>query len=168
MGERERREKRLSMTVLMTPDKANFSGHVHGGEMLKMFDEVAYACGSRFCGQYVVTLCVDQVVFREPVRIGELVTCLAQVNYTGRTSMEIGVKVVAEDIIGRTCRHTNSCYFTMVALKDGKPVPVGAVEIETDEDRARWEAAKARREFRCEVEKHSQTQRRNRPGEASA
>lgn len=162
MGERERREKRLSMTVLMTPDKANFSGNVHGGEMLKMLDEVAYACGSRFCGHYVVTLCVDQVVFREPVRIGELVTFLAQVNFTGRTSMEIGVKVVAEDITGKSCRHTNSCYFTMVAVEDGKSVPVGDVEIETDEDKARWEAAKARRDFRREVEKRSQELRSSR------
>lgn len=162
MGEREQREKRLTMTVLMTPDKANFSGNVHGGEMLKMLDEVAYACGSRFCGHYVVTLCVDQVVFREPVRIGELVTFLAQVNYTGRTSMEVGVKVVAEDITGRTCRHTNSCYFTMVAVEDGRSVPVGDVELENDEDEARWEAAKARREFRREVEKRSQELRSSR------
>ena len=165
MGERERREKRLSMTVLMTPDKANFSGNVHGGEMLKMLDEVAYACGSRFCGHYVVTLCVDQVVFREPVRIGELVTFLAQVNFTGRTSMEIGVKVVAEDITGRSCRHTNSCYFTMVAVEDGKSVPVGDVKIETVEDKARWEAAKARRDFRREVEKRSQELRSSRQAE---
>jgi acyl-CoA hydrolase len=165
MGERERREKRLSMTVLMTPDKANFSGNVHGGEMLKMLDEVAYACGSRFSGHYVVTLCVDQVVFREPVRIGELVTFLAQVNFTGRTSMEIGVKVVAEDITGRTCRHTNSCYFTMVAVEDGKSVPVGDVEIESDEDKARWKAAKARRDFRREVEKRSQELRSSRQSE---
>ena len=162
MGERELREKRLTMTVLMTPDKANFSGNVHGGEMLKMLDEVAYACGSRFCGHYVVTLCVDQVVFREPVRIGELVTFLAQVNYTGRTSMEVGVKVIAEDITGRTCRHTNSCYFTMVAVEDGRSVPVGDVELENDEDEARWEAAKARREFRREVERRSQELRSSR------
>ncbi|MDA1247846.1 MAG: acyl-CoA thioesterase [Planctomycetota bacterium] len=162
MGERELREKRLTMTVLMTPDKANFSGNVHGGEMLKMLDEVAYACGSRFCGHYVVTLCVDQVVFREPVRIGELVTLLAQVNYTGRTSMEVGVKVIAEDITGRTCRHTNSCYFTMVAVEDGRSVPVGDVELENDEDEARWEAAKARREFRREVERRSQELRSSR------
>ena len=162
MGERELREKRLTMTVLMTPDKANLSGNVHGGEMLKMLDEVAYACGSRFCGHYVVTLCVDQVVFREPVRIGELVTFLAQVNYTGRTSMEVGVKVIAEDITGRTCRHTNSCYFTMVAVEDGRSVPVGDVELENDEDEARWEAAKARREFRREVERRSQELRSSR------
>lgn len=156
MSERSRREKRLSMAVLMTPDKANFSGNVHGGEMMKMLDEVAFACASRYCGHYVVTLCVDQVFFKEPVHIGELVTFLAQVNFTGRTSMEVGVKVVAEDIQGRSCRHTNSCYFTMVAIgDDGKPVPVPEVVIESDDDRRRHEAAQLRREFRREVDERS-------------
>ncbi|HTK00841.1 MAG TPA: acyl-CoA thioesterase, partial [Bordetella sp.] len=88
----------LSMTILMTPDMSNFSGNVHGGHILKYLDQVAYACASRYAGQYVVTLSVDQVVFREPIHVGELVTFLASVNYTGRTSMEIGIKVVTEDI----------------------------------------------------------------------
>ena len=83
----------LTMSVLMTPDKANFSGNVHGGALLKMLDEVAFACAKRYAGNYVVTLSVDQVIFKEPIRIGELVTFLASVNYTGRSSMEIGVKV---------------------------------------------------------------------------
>ena len=74
----------LTMTVLMTPDKANFSGNVHGGTLLKYLDEVAYACASRYAGQYVVTLSVDQVNFRQPVHVGELVTFLASVNYVGR------------------------------------------------------------------------------------
>lgn len=106
----------LSMTVLMTPDMANFSGNVHGGTLLKYLDEVAYACASRYAGRYVVTLSVDQVIFREPVHVGELVTFLASVNYTGRTSMEIGVKVITENIREQSVRHTNSCFFTMVAL----------------------------------------------------
>ncbi|KAG1385868.1 hypothetical protein G6F59_017157 [Rhizopus arrhizus] len=82
------------MTILMTPDMANFSGNGHGGTILKYLDQVAYACASRYAGQYVVTLSVDQVVFREPIHVGELVTFLAAVNYTGRTSMEIGIKVL--------------------------------------------------------------------------
>jgi acyl-CoA hydrolase len=88
----------LTMSVLMTPDKANFSGNVHGGVLLKYLDEVAYACASRYAGCYVVTLSVDQVMFRQPVHVGELVTFLASVNYTGRTSMEIGIKVITVDI----------------------------------------------------------------------
>src|SRR5690606_21718204 len=103
---------RLSMTILMTPDMANFSGNVHGGTILKHLDQVAYACASRYAGHYVVTLSVDQVMFREPVHVGELVTFYASVNYTGRTSMEIGIKVVTEDIRRKLVRHTNSCYFT--------------------------------------------------------
>ena len=106
----------LSMTVLMTPDMANFSGNVHGGTLLKYLDEVAYACASRYAGRYVVTLSVDQVIFREPVHVGELVTFLASVNYTGNTSMEVGIKVVTENIRERSVRHSNSCFFTMVAV----------------------------------------------------
>lgn len=166
MSEPAQREKRLTMAVLMTPDKANFSGNVHGGEMMKMLDEVAFACASRYCGHYVVTLCVDQVFFKEPVHIGELVTFLAQVNYTGRTSMEVGVKVVAEDIQGRSCRHTNSCYFTMVAVgDDGKPVPVPELVLETDEDGTRNRAAIMRREFRREVDERSKAIRAASPAE---
>src|SRR5690554_6034810 len=99
----------LSMTVLMTPDMANFSGNVHGGTLLKYLDEVAYACASRFAGCYVVTLSVDQVTFRQPIHVGELVTFLASVNYTGRTSLEVGIKVVTENIREKLVRHTNSC-----------------------------------------------------------
>ena len=80
----------LSMTVLMTPDMANFSGNVHGGAILKLLDQVAYACASRYAGQYVVTLSVDQVTFKQPIHVGELVTFLAAVNHTGTSSMEIG------------------------------------------------------------------------------
>lgn len=110
----------LSMTVLMTPDMANFSGNVHGGTLLKYLDEVAYACASRYAGRYVVTLSVDQVIFREPVHVGELVTFLASVNYTGNTSMEVGIKVVTENIRERSVRHSNSCFFTMVAVDDNR------------------------------------------------
>ena len=88
----------LSMTVLMTPDMANFAGNVHGGTILKLLDQVAYACASRYAGRYVVTLSVDQVTFRQPVHVGELVTFLASVNYTGTTSLEVGIKVITENI----------------------------------------------------------------------
>ena len=81
----------LTMTVLMTPDTANFSGNVHGGNILKLLDQVAYACASRYAGSYVVTLSVDQVMFRQPIHVGELVTFMAAVNHTGTSSMEIGM-----------------------------------------------------------------------------
>ena len=88
----------LTMTVLMTPEMANFSGKVHGGAVLRLLDQVAYACASRYATRYVVTLSVDQVMFREPIMVGELVTFLASVNYTGKSSMEIGIKVLAEGV----------------------------------------------------------------------
>jgi acyl-CoA hydrolase len=86
------------MTVLMTPDMANFSGHVHGGSLLKLLDQVAYACAAKYCKQYVVTMSLDQVSFKQKVEVGELVTFYANVNYVGTSSMEIGIKVVAEDL----------------------------------------------------------------------
>jgi acyl-CoA hydrolase len=129
----------LSMTVLMTPDTANFSGKVHGGNLLKLLDQAAYACASRYAGHYVVTLSVDQVVFRQPIHVGELVTLLASVNHTGTSSMEIGIKVIAENIRERVVRHVNSCFFTMVAVDEhGKPVPVTPLEPKTADERRPW------------------------------
>lgn len=143
----------LTMTVLMTPDKANFSGNVHGGTLLKYLDEVAYACASRYAGSYVVTMSVDQVSFRQPIHVGELVTFLAAVNYTGRTSMEIGIKVITENIRERSVRHTNSCFFTMVAVdEDGKPREVPALEPATAEARRRFFHAEQRRAIRRELD----------------
>ena len=143
----------LSMTVLMTPDMANFSGNVHGGHILKLLDQVAYACASRYAKRYVVTLSVDQVVFRQPIHVGELVTFLASVNYTGTTSMEVGIKVVTENIQTQVVRHANSCFFTMVAVsEDGRPVQIAAHVPATAHERRRFESAKARRELRRELE----------------
>ncbi|OEC38257.1 acyl-CoA thioesterase [Pseudomonas sp. 1D4] len=144
----------LTMTVLMTPDMANFSGNVHGGTLLKYLDEVAYACASRYAGRYVVTLSVDQVVFRQPVHVGELVTFLASVNYTGTTSMEIGIKVITENIRERSVRHTNSCFFTMVALDDERrPAPVPPLEPQTPDQKRRFVQGQQRREIRQELER---------------
>ena len=93
----------LTMTVLMTPDTANFAGNVHGGHLLKWLDQVAYACASRYAAKYVVTVSVDQVTFREPIFVGELVTFLASVNHTGTSSMEVGIKVLAQDLWPDAC-----------------------------------------------------------------
>lgn len=143
----------LTMTVLMTPDMANFSGNVHGGTILKLLDQVAYACASRYASQYVVTLSVDQVMFRQPIHVGELVTFLASVNYTGHTSMEIGVKVLAESIRDQVIRHANSCFFTMVAVDDhGQTTPVPPLEPKTPDEIRRYRAAQLRRELRKEFE----------------
>jgi acyl-CoA hydrolase len=144
----------LSMTVLMTPDTANFAGNVHGGTILKLLDQVAYACASRYAGSYVVTLSVDQVMFRHPIQVGQLVTFLASVNYTGTSSMEVGIKVLAETIRTREVRHVNSCFFTMVAVDDArKPVQVRPLEPATPDEVRRQAAAIVRRDMRRELER---------------
>jgi len=141
----------LSMTVLMTPDMANFTGNVHGGTILKLLDQVAYACAARYAGRYVVTLSVDQVMFREPIHVGELVTFLAAVNHTGSSSMEVGIKVLAEEIRTQRTRHANSCFFTMVALDDERrPVAVPKLVPQTADQRRRFATAELRRGLRSE------------------
>ena len=143
----------LTMTVLMTPDTANFSGNVHGGTILKLLDQVAYACASRYAGRYVVTLTVDQVMFRQPIHVGELVTFLAAVNHTGTSSMEIGIKVIAENIRTREVRHVNSCFFTMVAVGDDrKPIPVTPWTPTSAVELRRHAAAEVRKQMRREME----------------
>lgn len=141
----------LTMSVLMTPDMANFSGNVHGGTILKFLDQVAYACASRYAGRYVVTVSVDQVVFREPVHVGELVTFLASVNHTGRSSMEVGIKVMTENIHARTVRHANSCFFTMVAMDNGRSVSVPMLEPVTPDEKRRWAEAEERKVMRQRI-----------------
>jgi acyl-CoA hydrolase len=144
----------LTMTVLMTPDTANFAGNVHGGTLLKLLDQAAYACASRYAGRYAVTLSVDQVTFRQPIHVGELVTLLASVNHTGTSSMEIGIKVLAEDIRTQRVRHVNSCFFTMVAVDDArKPAPVPPLQPSSPDERRRHAAAIVRKEMRVELEK---------------
>lgn len=140
--------KSLTMSVLVTPSMSNFSGVMHGGELLKMLDQVAYACATRYCGVGVVTLSVDSVIFKHPIPIGSLITFLASVNYTGRTSCEVGIKVISEDIKNKFVTHCNSCYFTMVAVVDGKTVPIPPLEPNTPAEKRRYEKAIERRKAR--------------------
>ncbi|WP_297810162.1 acyl-CoA thioesterase [uncultured Helicobacter sp.] len=144
--------KSLTMSVLMTPAVANFKGRVHGGDLLKLLDQVAYACASRYCGKYVVTLSVDRVTFKYPIEVGSLVTFLASVNYTGKSSLEVGIKVIAEDIHKRTVMHTNSAYFTMVCVdENGKPVSAPPLEPKTEAEKRRFEKALNRKKARVEL-----------------
>ncbi len=139
----------LTQTVLMTPDTANFAGNVHGGHLLKVLDQVAYSCASRFARHYCVTAAVDRVWFRRAVHVGELVTFLASVNYTGRTSIEVGIRVEAEDILTGVRRHTTSCYFVMVSLdENGRARLVPQFEPVTDLEKERWAKAEQRRALR--------------------
>ncbi len=136
----------LRMSILVSPSMANFSGVMHGGELLKILDQVAYACATRYCGVGVVTMAIDNVVFKQPIPIGSLITFLASVNYTGKTSCEVGIKVLSEDIKKKVIKHCNSCYFTMVAIENGKSVPIPQFEPQTQEEKRRWDNAILRRQ----------------------
>lgn len=139
--------KTLRMSILATPEHVNFNGVMHGGDLLKMLDRVAYACATRYCGIGVVTLSVDRVLFKSPIKIGNLVHFLAAINYTGVTSVEVGIRVVAEDISNQSVTHCNSSYFTMVALdSNGRPTRVPQLVPVTDEEKRRFEAGRLRRE----------------------
>lgn len=144
------RPRSLTMTTLMTPDLVNFGGKVHGGALLKLLDEVAYSCAARFSGHYVVTLLIDDARFRAPVHVGELVTFLARVNWVGRTSMEVGVRVMAEAHRTRVERHVMSSFVVMVAMNEaGSAIEIPRFEPADEIDRARWQAAERRRDIRA-------------------
>jgi len=109
------------ISKLMLPTHSNFSGKIHGGYILSLLDEIAFACASKFSGKYCVTASVDTVDFLNPIEVGELVTMRASINYVGKTSMVVGVRVEAENITTGAIKHCNSSYFTMVAKdKNGK------------------------------------------------
>jgi acyl-CoA hydrolase len=146
----------IVMSEIMTPDMVNFHGNVHGGHILGLLDRVAYACAARYAGKNVVTLSVDQVVFKEPIYVGELVTFLATVNYVGTTSMEIGIRVLAENLITSQSRHTNTCYFTMVAVDEhGKPTKVPPLTIHNEVQQCRYDEAILRKEARLKMHKRN-------------
>jgi len=140
------------MSEVMTPEKANFAGNIHGGHLLLLLDRVAYACAARYSGCYVVTLSVDSVLFKEPIYVGELVRCHANINFVGRTSMEVGIKVIAENLQTQQERHTNSCFYTMVAVDaERHPVAVKPLELTNALDRRRFAEAEIRRAMRRQM-----------------
>ena len=133
----------------MLPAYANFMGAIHGGIILKLIDEAAGCCAYRFARTRVVTAAIDRTSFRFPVQIGNLVVFKASVNWAGHTSMEIGVRVEAEDLNTGTFLHTNSAYLVYVALgDDGRPTTVPPLVVEGEVERRRWAAANERRRVR--------------------
>src|SRR3989338_7278731 len=152
MKEKKVSESRREMSQLMMPQHANIAGTVYGGVILSIADGVAYVCAARHAGPRCLTVSVDQVDFREPIRIGELVTFKASINYVGRTSMEVGIRIEAEDLRTGKKRHTNSCYFTMVALdENGLPAPVPRLITETPDERRRFQEGRIRRDHAKEL-----------------
>lgn len=130
---------KTTITELMIPSYANFGGKIHGGILLSLMDKVAYACSSKHAGSYCVTVSVDQVEFLQPVEVGELVSLHASVNYVGRTSMIVGIRVEAQNVKTGKVKHTNSSYLTMVAKgDDDKPIVVPKLTLETFDDVRRF------------------------------
>ena len=150
-GPRPVRETQHETAQLMMPQHANVLGHVFGGVVLSMMDTTAAVSAIRHARLACVTVSVDRVDFREPIHVGDLVIMKSSVNFVGRTSMEIGVRVETENLLTGFRRHTNSCYLTFVAVdRNGRPVPVPRLKPETPEELRRYEAAKQRRERRLQ------------------
>ena len=146
---------RTTLTELMIPSYANFGGKIHGGIILSLMDKVAYACATKHAGAYCVTVTVDGVNFRQPVDVGDLVSLMASVNYIGRTSLVVGIKVIAENVRSGMVKHTNTSYFTMVAKgDDDMPTEVPPLLLESDEDARRFLEAIKRRELRQSYSEH--------------
>ncbi len=136
---------------LIMPQDANILGHVFGGAIMAMVDKAAAVAAFRHARTNCVTASIDRVDFKEPIHVGELVSCHASVNFVGTTSMEVGVRVEAEDLISGIRRHTNTCYLTFVAIdRNGRPVPIPQVLPETPEQERRYAAAQERRRRRLE------------------
>ena len=153
------RESQHESSELMMPQHANVMGHVFGGVMLSMMDQNAAISAIRHARTPCVTASIDRVDFREPIHVGDLVIMKASVNFVGRTSMEIGVRVEAEDLLTGRRRHTNSCYLTFVAIdRNGRPVDVPRLIPETPEETRRHAAAQERRRRRLE-ERHAEESR---------
>ena len=141
---------RTTITELMIPSYANFGGKIHGGILLSLMDKVAYVCASKHAGSYCVTVSVDTVDFLQPVDVGDLVSLHASINYVGRSSMLVGIKVIAEDVVNGTVKHTNTSYFTMVAKgADNKPKEVPGLKLENRDEVRRFLEAIKRKELKA-------------------
>ncbi|MEM6582570.1 MAG: acyl-CoA thioesterase [Pseudomonadota bacterium] len=128
-----------TITELMIPAYANFGGKIHGGILLSMMDKVAYACASKHAETYCVTVSVEGVDFLQPVEVGDLVSMMARVNYVGRTSLVVGIRVTAENVIKQEKKHTNTSYFTMVAKdSSGARATVAGLKLSSEDDVRRF------------------------------
>ncbi|MDX6189868.1 acyl-CoA thioesterase [Flavobacterium sp. FlaQc-52] len=147
---------KISISELMLPSHTNFSGKIHGGYILGLLDQIAFASASKFSGNYCVTASVDTVNFLKPIEVGELVTMKACVNYVGRSSMIVGIRVEAENIQTGVIKHCNSSYFTMVAKdKEGNSVKVPGLILSSLDEVRRFRQAIKQIESKREVEEHA-------------
>lgn len=144
------KESQTTLKELMVPHYANFGGKVHGGVILSLMDKIAYTCAASHARGYCVTASIDSVDFLNPVEVGELLTLHASVNYVGRSSMEVGIKVVSEDFHNGIVKPTNTSYFTMVAVDEEtrKPMPLPGLILEEDVEVKRFLEGMMRRKFK--------------------
>ena len=157
METRHPHESETVMSELMLPQHANIMGNVFGGVILSLVDRVAAVCAIRHARRQCVTVSVDKVDFREPIHVGELVTAYARLNFAGRTSMEVGVKIIAENVQSGEKRHTNSCYVTYVALdENGEPTQVPQITPQTPDEKRRYDRAAKRRANRVMERRYAQ------------
>ena len=144
-------ESKIQISELMLPSNTNFGGKIHGGYILKLMDQIAFACAAKHSGSYCVTASVDKVNFLNPIEVGELVTMKASINYVGNSSMVVGIRVESENIKTGSKKHCNSSYFTMVAIDgNGKTTKVPGLIISTKIDAKRFIKALKRRESEAE------------------
>lgn len=153
---RSPKDSDTTITELMIPSYANFGGKIHGGTLLSMMDKVAYACATKHAGNYCVTVSVEGVDFLQAVEVGDLVSMMARVNYVGRTSLVIGIKVTAENVKNRHVKHTNTSYFTMVAKENDALAKVPPLILNSKEDVRRFADVL----FRKDLKKYYQEQMR--------
>ena len=152
----------LTIVSQMTHEDANLGGNVHGGVIMKNIDTAAGIVACRHANSFVVTASIDRIDFHSPVYVGDLLRLIASINYVGKTSMEVGVRVEAENFMSGKVRHTASAYLTFVSLdKEGKPSPVPPLILETDEEKRRNREAQIRREARLRLRKIEQDCQKN-------
>lgn len=147
-------ESQTTLSQLMQPEHANPLGTVHGGIVMKLVDETAGLCAIRHAQRPAVTMAIDSMTFYSPVHVGDVLSLSASLNWVGRSSLEVGVRVIAENPLTRECTHTNSAFLVFVALDDaGRPTEVPPLLLETDEERRRWAEAEQRQQRRLERRK---------------
>jgi acyl-CoA hydrolase len=157
------------VSELMMPNQFNNLGHVFGGELLSMVDRAAAVAAMRHAGRSAVTVSIDRVDFKQPIYTGELVTCTARVNFVGRTSMEVGVRVEAENLLSGERRHTNTCFLTFVAIDhEHHPCPVPPLDLTDAEDERRFREGRRRREVRAALDRELEESVAGSPGQTAS
>lgn len=139
-----------TITELMIPSYANFGGKIHGGILLSLMDKVAYVCSTKHAENYCVTVSVEDADFLQPVEVGDLVSLMARVNYVGKTSLVVGIKVTAENVKQKIVKHTNTSYFTMVAKGDDDlPASVPGLKLTTEGEIRRFAESILRQDLKA-------------------